>query len=74
VLPKNLGRLIDANFTGADPAVLHRTAALVGIVATVYAATATLRTYMMAWVGQRLVADIRSRVFARLLRPASGVL
>lgn len=67
VLPKILGQLIDANFTGADPAVLHRTAALVGIVATVYAATATLRTYMMAWVGQRLVADIRSRVFARLL-------
>ncbi len=60
-------RVIDNGFGGVDPAFLdYYFAALFGIVAMVAAATFA-RYYLVSWIGERVVADIRKAVYNHVL-------
>ncbi len=60
-------RVIDNGFGGVDPAFLdYYFAALFGIVAVVAAATFA-RYYLVSWIGERVVADIRKAVYNHVL-------
>ena len=66
-IPKVLGYFIDQNFAEGNLDSLHIAAGIMVAVITLYAATAALRIYMLSWVGERLVTDIRSRVYNQLV-------
>ncbi len=60
-------RVIDNGFGGVDPAFLDLYfAALFGIVAVVAVATFA-RYYLVSWIGERVVADIRKAVYDHVL-------
>ncbi|MDP6353125.1 MAG: ABC transporter transmembrane domain-containing protein [Alphaproteobacteria bacterium] len=62
-----LRRLIDDGFAGNDPAMLDRALlVLFGVVAVLAAATYA-RFYLISWVGERVVADIRRDVYDHLI-------
>ncbi len=63
-----LRHLVDDGFAGNDPAVLD-TALLTLLGVVVVLAVATFcRSYLVAWVGERVVADLRRDVFAHILK------
>lgn len=66
-IPKVLGHFIDQNFAETNLASLHIAAGVMMAVIALYAAASALRIYMLSWVGERLVTDIRNRVYNRLL-------
>jgi ATP-binding cassette subfamily B protein len=64
---QGLRAVIDKGFSAGDPAWLDRTlAAMFGVIALLAAAT-YLRFYNVSWLGERVTADIRRRVFDHLL-------
>ena len=64
---QGLRAVIDQGFSAGDPAWLDRTlAAMFGVIALLAAAT-YLRFYNVSWLGERVTADIRRRVFDHLL-------
>jgi ATP-binding cassette subfamily B protein len=68
VIPQAIRRLVDHGFSGGDPLFLDQYfAALLGVVAVLAAATFA-RFYLVTWIGERVVADIRRAVFDHVLR------
>lgn len=68
VLGVGLRFLIDQGFAeGGSPALLDR--ALVGLfgVIVIMAVATFIRFYMVSWIGERIVADLRRDVFKRIL-------
>jgi ATP-binding cassette subfamily B protein len=66
-LGQGLKRLIDEGFGGEGAAGLDAAAALMfAIVAALAVATAT-RFYLVSWLGERVAADLRRRVFEHVL-------
>jgi ATP-binding cassette subfamily B protein len=62
-----LRHLIDQGFGGGDPAVLDRALlALFGAVVVLAAATYA-RFYLVSWIGERVVADIRRAVYDHVI-------
>ena len=62
-----LQAVIDKGFSAGDPAWLDRTLlAMFGVIALLAAAT-WLRFYNVSWLGERVTADLRRRVFDHLL-------
>ena len=60
---KGLQTLVDRGFAAGNPDLLDQgLLVLFGVVALLAAAT-FLRFYMVSWIGERVVADIRKRVF-----------
>ncbi len=67
-LPLALGRVIDKGFVGADSAFIDRYfAALMGL-ALVLAVASACRYYLVTWIGERVVADLRDRVFSHVMQ------
>src|SRR5512134_1374499 len=67
VLGQGLRQVIDSGFTQRDPAALDRALfLLLGVIVVMASATYT-RFYLMSWLGERVVADIRAEVFSHLL-------
>ena len=66
-LGQGLRLLVDRGFGGRDPALLD--AALVVLLAVVLllALASFLRFYMISWVGERVVADLRRDVYSHVL-------
>ncbi len=64
--------LVDRGFVGGDPGLLDQ--ALVGLLAVIAVlALATFgRAYLVAWLGERVTADVRRAVFENLLRLSPG--
>jgi len=63
-----LRRLVDDGFAGNDPAVLDTALlTLLGVVVVLAAAT-FCRAYLVAWIGERVVADLRRDVFTHILK------
>ncbi len=63
-----LRHLVDNGIAGNDPAVLDAALViLLGVIAVLAAAT-FFRSYLVAWVGERVVADLRRDVFAHILK------
>jgi ATP-binding cassette subfamily B protein len=64
---QGLRAVIDRGFAAGDPAWLDRTLAIMfGVIALLAAAT-YLRFYNVSWLGERVTADLRRRVFDHLL-------
>ncbi|PKO66198.1 MAG: ABC transporter, partial [Betaproteobacteria bacterium HGW-Betaproteobacteria-14] len=64
---QGLRAVIDRGFAAGDPAWLDRALmAMFGIIALLAAAT-YLRFYNVSWLGERVTADLRRRVFDHLL-------
>jgi ATP-binding cassette, subfamily B, bacterial len=67
-LPMALKNVIDQGFTASNIAAIDRYFLLLLLAAAVFAAFASLRFYLVGWIGERVVADIRSAVYERVLR------
>jgi ATP-binding cassette subfamily B protein len=67
VLPAAVRGVIDHGFSRADAANIGRYfLALIAVAAIMGIASAT-RFYLVTWIGERVVADVRSRVFSHVL-------
>ena len=67
VLPAAVRGVIDHGFSSADAANIGRYFfALIAVAAFIGLASAT-RFYLVSWIGERITADVRSRVFAHVL-------
>src|SRR5690242_6030650 len=67
-LPQALKNVIDEGFTAANAAAVDRYFLLLLLAAAVFAAFASLRMYLVNWIGERVVADLRSAVYHRVIR------
>ena len=67
LLGQGVRHLIDSGFAANDAAQLNQAAAaMAAVVAALGLATAT-RFYLVSWLGERVVADMRAAVFDRVL-------
>jgi ATP-binding cassette subfamily B protein len=64
---QGLKRVIDAGFSGGDPAALDRGLVLLLALVVVLATATYTRFYLVSWLGERVVSDLRRQVFDRLL-------
>jgi ATP-binding cassette subfamily B protein len=67
-LPQALKNVIDQGFSAANAAAIDRYFLWLLFGAAVFAAFASLRMYLVNWIGERVVADLRSAVYARVIR------
>jgi ATP-binding cassette, subfamily B, bacterial len=67
-LPAALGRLIDHIVAGGDPHTINKYFLGFLVAAVVFGIFAALRFYMVTWLGERVVADIRATVYDRVVR------
>ena len=63
-----LQRVVDQGLSSGSVAALNQALVLFLVVVTVMAASVAARVYLVTWIGERVVADIRRAVFARVLR------
>ena len=64
---QGLRAVIDRGFAAGDPAWLDRTLAAMVAVILVLALATYVRFYNVSWLGERVTADLRRRVFDHLL-------
>ena len=64
--------LIDGGFGEGKPDALNHAVQAVFIVIVVLAVSTFLRSYLVAWLGERVVADIRLDVFAHIMKMPPG--
>ncbi|MDB5621966.1 MAG: transporter [Devosia sp.] len=67
-IPLFFGRMIDTGFVAQDLSLVGQHAWLIGLFGTAAAVANGIRFYHIAYIGERIVADIRLAVFAHLLR------
>jgi subfamily B ATP-binding cassette protein MsbA len=65
--PKIVQLIVDAAFTLKDSARLNRYALLLICVFACQAAFSFLRSYLLSYTGERIVADVRTQVYAHLI-------
>jgi ABC-type multidrug transport system fused ATPase/permease subunit len=70
--PYLAGRAIDSGILTGDVSALDLIVVAFVAVAVVYAAATYLQTYMVGWVGTRVLQDLRQRVFAHLQSMSIG--
>ena len=63
-----LRHLIDGGFAEGHPEALNHALEAVAIVIVVLAVATFLRSYLVTWLGERVVADLRRAVYAHVLR------
>ena len=66
-IPAAVGQVIDRGFVADDISRINRWFWLLFGAAVVMAVGGGLRFYWVSWLGQRVVSDVRSAVFARVL-------
>ena len=64
VIGQGLKRVVDAGFAQGDPAALNQALFALLAVIVVMAASVWARFYLVSWLGERVVADMRRDVFA----------
>lgn len=67
VLPVALRQVIDQGFGASDPAGIDRWFWLLFAAAALMAIAGGLRYYFVSWLGQRLVTDLRQRVYSNVM-------
>jgi ATP-binding cassette, subfamily B, bacterial len=67
-MPQALKNVIDHGFSAENAATIDRYFVLLLAAAAVFAGFASLRFYLVTWIGERVVADIRSAVYRRVIR------
>jgi ABC-type multidrug transport system fused ATPase/permease subunit len=70
--PYLAGRAIDSGILAGDVAALDLIVVAFVVVAVLYAAATYLQTYMVGWVGTRVLQDLRQRVFTHLQSMSIG--
>jgi ATP-binding cassette subfamily B protein len=63
-----LQRVVDHGLSSGSAAALNQALLMFLVVVTVMAASVAARVYLVTWIGERVVADIRKAVFARILK------
>ena len=72
VMGVGLRRLVDDGFSGGNASMLDQALfALLGVILVLAAATYS-RFFLVTWLGERVVADIRLAVFSHVLRLSPG--
>ncbi len=66
------GRAIDAGIMTADISALNLTIALFAVAVVVNAVTSWLQTWLVGWVGIRVLQDLREQVFKHIQRMSIG--
>ena len=66
-LPIALRYLIDNGFIAQDVATVNRYFGWFLLAALIFSAFAALRYYLVSWLGERLVADLRDAVYRRVI-------
>ena len=69
---EGLRHLIDGGFSQARSGALNHGIEAVGIVIVVLAVATFLRSYLVTWLGERVVADLRRDVYAHVLHHSPG--
>src|SRR5262252_7912522 len=59
--------LIDRGFVGSDPALLDRAVLILLGVVAVMAVASYSRFYLVSWIGERVIADLRRDVYAHVI-------
>jgi ATP-binding cassette subfamily B protein len=72
VLPIAVRHLIDEGLSVRDAATINRYFVAFLAAAVVFGAFAALRFYLVTWLGERVVADIRNAVYAKVIRMDPG--
>ncbi|MFY0992535.1 ABC transporter transmembrane domain-containing protein [Halomonas sp. C05BenzN] len=72
LLGQGLRLVIDQGFLAEDRARLNQALVMMLAVVTVLAMASALRYYLVTWIGERLAADLRRRVFDHLLELEPG--
>ena len=67
VLPVAVRRMIDLGFSNANAAHIDRYFVALFVVAVVLAVATAVRFYLVSWIGERVVADIRRAVYSHVL-------
>ena len=67
-LPVALRYLIDSGLASGDTATINRYFLILMGVITLFAGLGALRFYLIMWLGERVVADIRNKVYSRVIR------
>ncbi len=68
ILPVALRQLIDHGLAGKDSSTINLYFLGFLAAAVIYGAFAALRFYLVTWVGERVVADLRSAIYRRVVR------
>ncbi|MEO5373405.1 MAG: ABC transporter transmembrane domain-containing protein [Alphaproteobacteria bacterium] len=66
-VPQFLGRMIDRSAAGSPESSLGDLPWWLGLFIVVFAVATALRTYMVTWVGERVISDIRKHIYGHLL-------
>jgi ATP-binding cassette subfamily B protein len=67
-LPVALRYLIDTGLASGDTATINRYFVILMGVITLFAGLGALRFYLIMWLGERVVADIRNKVYSSVIR------
>jgi ATP-binding cassette subfamily B protein len=67
-IPMAVRRIIDHGFAGHDGTMIDQYFMMMIIIGVVLAVASASRFYLVNWIGERVVADLRSDVFAHLAR------
>jgi ATP-binding cassette subfamily B protein len=67
-MPVALRFLIDNGFIAQDPETVNRYFGWFLAATVVFSLFASMRYYLVTWLGERVVADIRNAVYARVIR------
>ena len=68
VIGQGLKQVVDRGFRGGDPQALNQALFFLLTVVVIMAAATWVRFYLISWLGERVIADIRREVFSHLLR------
>jgi len=63
-----LQQVVDHGLSSGSETALNQALMLFLVVVTVMAASVAARVYLVTWIGERVVADIRKAVFAKVLK------
>jgi len=66
-VPQAVRRMIDYGFDEQNPALVNQYFSMLIIVVLVLAAASASRYFLVTWLGERVVADIRADVFERVI-------
>lgn len=65
-VPLAVRQMIDVGFTGADAPLINRYFGFLVLIGAVLAVASSARFYLVSWLGERVVADLRADVFRHL--------
>ena len=72
VVPIAVRRIIDHGFSASDATLVNQYFLGMLAVVLILAASSAVRFYYVMWLGERIVADVRDRLFAHLLKLSPG--